>query len=412
MINFEQILIPSIASRFKELRNNKGRKLQPEIISYGQKSAILRLEKASVPKSGNFVSDRLLEDYVDYFKVTKEHLIFGKQKELELQLFRLFFTIFVHFTPDEFDDFLYKFKSIGQPNKKVLESFEELLYVFGDFGRWYKIKRFEEELAPTEVIDYESIFKIFWLLSKETIMSSFQSDVIQNIIDESGKEKFIFTKINTEVDRWLKNKIAKFIFPNMIKKLKSDSVFKIGFMVKNLIDEFLVDNLTPDYHTKIPMKRYIPPMPSYDFQFKGNESQEDLRKIVDEWVRMQEDFYKLNESTMSNEEKFKIIEEKKYFEGIDQITDTSTPFINDEQVVYAEEFLDSVLNQPRGDGYIDHRLNRVEQKIPGMLQENNKAQKLFQEKINKMTLSLIDELVDYQNTFISCIEWKELPEYL
>lgn len=47
-----------------------------------------------------------------------------------------------------------------------------------------------------------------------------------------------------------------------------------------------------------------------------------------------------------------------------------------------------------------------------MLQENNKAQKLFQEKINKMTLSLIDELVDYQNTFIGCIEWKELPEYM
>lgn len=46
MIDFEQIIIPTIASKFKRLRYNEGRKLAPEIISYGQKSAILKLEKA------------------------------------------------------------------------------------------------------------------------------------------------------------------------------------------------------------------------------------------------------------------------------------------------------------------------------------------------------------------------------
>ncbi|BAH88092.1 hypothetical protein LGW20_09220 [Streptococcus mutans] len=412
MINFEQILIPSIVSRFKKLRNNEGRKIKSEIISYGQKSAILKIEKAGIPKSGNFVSDRLLEDYASYFDVTKEYLIFGNCKEVELHLFRLFFAIFVNFVSDDFEEFLHKVKSVGKPNKKILESFEEFLYVFGDFGRWYKIKRFEKDAISTENIDYDSMFKIFWLLSRETIVLSFQSEVITKLIDESGSEKFVFTKINTEVDRWLKDKVAKFIIPNMVKRLKSDSVFKIGFMVKNLIDEFLVNNLKPDYHTKIPMKRFIPPMPSYDFHFKGNESQDVYKKIAEEWVRMQTDFHNLNESDLSNDEKFKIMEQNQYFEGIEQITNKSKPFINDEQAVYAEEFLDSVLSQPRIDGYVDHRLNRVEQKIPGMLQENNKAQKLFQEKINKMTLSLIDELVDYQNTFISCIDWKELPEYM
>ena len=100
MIDFEQSLIPSIASRFKRLRYNDGRKLAPEIISFGQKSAILKLEKAGVPKSGNFISDRLLGDYADYFNETKEYLIFGNQNEMEANLFRLFFAIFVYFTPD------------------------------------------------------------------------------------------------------------------------------------------------------------------------------------------------------------------------------------------------------------------------------------------------------------------------
>ena len=412
MIDFEQIIIPTIASRFKRLRYNEGRKLAPEIISYGQKSAILKLEKAGVPKSGNFISDRLLGDYSNYFDETKEYLIFGKQKELEVHLFRLFFAIFVHFTPDEFDDLLGKVKSVGKPDKKVLESFKEFLYVFGDFGRWYKIKRLEKNSISSELVDFDSMFKIFWLLSKDTIVLSFQSNVIPKIVDESGDEKFVFTKINTEVNRWLKDIVAKYVFPNLIKKLKADSVLKIGFMVKNLIEEFWVDNLKPDDHTKIPMKRYMPPMPSYDFHFKGNESKDVIRKIAEEWVRMQTDLQKLNESDLSNEERFKIMEENKYFEGIEQVTDTSKPFVNDKIAVYAEEFLDSVLSQPRGEGFVDNRLNRIERKIPGMLQENNKAQKLFQEKINKMTLSLIDELVDYQNTFIGCIEWKELPEYM
>lgn len=80
MINFEKSLIHTTASRFKNLRVNGGRKLKPVIISCGQKSAILKLEKEGVPASGNFVSDRLLGDYSDYFNETKEYLIFGNQK--------------------------------------------------------------------------------------------------------------------------------------------------------------------------------------------------------------------------------------------------------------------------------------------------------------------------------------------
>jgi hypothetical protein len=38
---------------------------------------------------------------------------------------------------------------------------------------------------------------------------------------------------------------------------------------------------------------------------------------------MQTDLQKLNESDLSNEERFKIMEENKYFEGIEQVTDTS-----------------------------------------------------------------------------------------
>lgn len=121
----------------------------------------------------------------------------------------------------------------------MLDFFEEFLYVFGDFGRWYKIKRLEKNSISSELVDFDSMFKIFWLLSKDTIVLSFQSNVIPKIIDESGDEKFVFTKINTEVNRWLKDPDLNMSFLILLK-VKADSVFKIGFMVKNLIEEFWV----------------------------------------------------------------------------------------------------------------------------------------------------------------------------
>ena len=86
--------------RFKNLWANGGRKLKPEIISYGQKSAILKLEKEEVPGSGNFVSDRLLGDYFDCFNETKEYLIFGNQKtnrSLGFGFFSMWFLVYIIF---------------------------------------------------------------------------------------------------------------------------------------------------------------------------------------------------------------------------------------------------------------------------------------------------------------------------
>lgn len=333
-------------------------------------------------------------------------------KKIYNQLSGLFFLIFLHLISNKDVNYANMFKTQGEPDKKILKALEEIFYIFGDFGRWFKIKHIEKKSDSDKIIDFESMFFIFWLLSGNTLVSSFKSDVISKIIDESGNDKFIFTKINTEVDRWLKDKVAKILFPNLIQKLKTDSVFKMGFMVKNLIEEFLVNNLTSDHHTKIPLKRYFPPSSSYHFHFEGNETEEELRKISDEWLRMMDDRQKLNISNLSNDEKFKIFEQTYYFEGVKQVKNQNKPFINDRVAVYAEGFLNNILNQNIIPGFIDHRLYRREYRIPGMLQENNKAQKLLQEKINEMTLHLIDELVDYQYTFISCIEWKELSEYL
>ncbi|GAB7391291.1 hypothetical protein LGFR6_19140 [Lactococcus garvieae] len=105
MIDFQEHLIPHIAQRFKNLRSNFYYKIPPEPISNVQKSAILRTEKGQNTKSGNFITDILLDDYVDYvdyFQTSREELIFGTSKEIETLLARTFtnviYPIFPHST--------------------------------------------------------------------------------------------------------------------------------------------------------------------------------------------------------------------------------------------------------------------------------------------------------------------------
>lgn len=102
MIDFQEHSIPHIAQHFKNLRSNFYYKIPPEPISNVQISAILRIEKGQNTKSGNFIADTLLDDYVDYFPTSREELIFGTSEEIETLLARTFtnviYPIFPHST--------------------------------------------------------------------------------------------------------------------------------------------------------------------------------------------------------------------------------------------------------------------------------------------------------------------------
>ncbi|MCI1072476.1 hypothetical protein [Lactococcus lactis] len=72
-------------------------------------------------------------------------------------------------------------------------------------------------------------------------------------------DKFYYNRINKKVNDWLNHDFSELIIPECVKKLKKNSIFKIGYMVKALIDEFLVSDLPESYLTNIPLDVYFPP---------------------------------------------------------------------------------------------------------------------------------------------------------
>ncbi|MCC9692567.1 hypothetical protein HK247_10230, partial [Streptococcus agalactiae] len=97
MLDLEKILRGMISAKFKDLRGS----IPPDIISNGQRTAIYNIEKGKNPKSGNFVTDTLLEDYSSYFGMDKSDLIFGDALLLELTLYHVFSQIFYQIVPDD-----------------------------------------------------------------------------------------------------------------------------------------------------------------------------------------------------------------------------------------------------------------------------------------------------------------------
>ncbi|EME3512131.1 hypothetical protein Q7177_002746, partial [Enterococcus faecium] len=255
MLDLEKILREMISARFKDLRKNT----PSELISNGQKTAINRIENGINPKSGNFVSETLLEDYSEYFGIEKSELIFGDKMLLELTLYHMFAQIFYSIVPDdnEIGIGIDRTKIQNDIDPEIIEAFLELFYIFGDFGRWYKIRRFQEDKTNTD-IDYMGMFELIWRLIKNKVILSFQEHVIPSLFD-NRLQPFRFNLINETFNTWYQKQFVKIIVPESLKKLEADSIFKMGFMVKNLINHFIDSNTITSYLEDVPLEKYYLP---------------------------------------------------------------------------------------------------------------------------------------------------------
>ncbi|WP_086443696.1 hypothetical protein [Candidatus Enterococcus lemimoniae] len=402
MLNLENILIPEIAKRLKDLRVTEYRKIPPELISHGQKSRILNIEKARLPKSGNFISDTLLDDYARYFTIPKAELIFGTSEETEKYLLLFFFEIFSTLTPDRFMNQLGLPRRIESLPMPLHAAIKNVTYAFADFGRWYELKQAYETADEKETIDFLSMYKIIWRLCKKKITRSFEEKLIPDVFND----KFYFNRINEKVMNWLLSDITTIIFPEMVEKLKSDSIFKMGYIVKGLIDEALVQKFSPCYLKNIPLEEFLPPIKSFHVHLEEEDrTEENMKKLAEETFR----FLHASKERLSIED-LEALDKETFFEGVRGVTDESSPFVNDTRIVDAEEFIDYVMSTPT---FFDklHELNRRDRKIPGVLTVNSHASTLLQVKVNEVFEIIIDDLVRYQNIFINCIKWEELEDF-
>lgn len=402
MLDLEKILRKLIARRFRDLRGDT----PYELIS-SQRGNISRIERGLNADSGNFVSATLLDEYSNYFGISKAELVFGDDGEIENTLCFMFLQIYVQiipkvkvsymkfpFKPEEFQDDI---------SPDIYEKFREIFIIFGDYYRWYKVRKYDDN--SDKDIDVVSMFKIVWALLNKKIISSFKLYVITEFFNDS-EPKFNFNQINAKFNLWYAKHFVNSIIPEALSKLQTDSIFKMGFMVKDLIDNFIEVDLPESYLEDVPLEEFLLPVKSYHFNFKENLSDEEIMKVSAEIVKMTS-----RDNTINSLEDIQRINEETFFAEFNFITDESTPFVNGTRRVNANSLLDSILMTP---DIFDrfHDLNSNERKIPGLLSTNSQASKLFQFKVNEVYLQQIDELVRFQNIYINWIKWDELETFI
>ncbi|MFK4327520.1 transcriptional regulator with XRE-family HTH domain [Bacillus sp. RC97] len=278
MIDLEAHLVPIIAERCKKLRESYGFTME----KISDKATVSRIEKGKNTKSGNFITETVLFDYTNTFEKTPEEIIFGNLDELEEILEWIFDRLFAlsmrkNLTTDaslygditdtdieaqkavlavvesfaEFNIKRYNFlKSTDIFMDYVSKKFDKQLFLDGkpiNIERDYRPKPINEDT----VIDFCDMSKKIWLICRDKFIRSFRAGVL-DILFEKGK--FIYSNINTKFSQWVGNQFSKGIIPDIVEKLKSNGIFKIGFMVKNLIDEFLDEDLSASFQKTVPIQ--------------------------------------------------------------------------------------------------------------------------------------------------------------
>lgn len=249
------------------------------------------------------------------------------------------------------------------------------------------------------------MFKIVWALLNKKVVSSFKVQVITEFFNDS-EPKFNFNQINVKFNLWYEKYFVNSIIPEFLRKLRTDSIFKMRFMVKDLIDNFIEVDLPKSYLEDVPLEEFFLPMKNYHISFKEGISDEDIEKLSTEIVEML-----TRDTTINDLDDIKRIDGEKFFTEFDFVTDESISFVDETRRVSAQSLLDSILMTPDIFDRL-HDLNSKERKIPGLLTVNSQASKLFQIKVNEVYLQQIDELVRFQNIYINLIKWDELETFL
>lgn len=401
MLDLEKILRGMISAKFKDLRGS----IPPDIISNGQRTAIYNIEKGKNPKSGNFVTDTLLEDYSSYFGMDKSDLIFGDALLLELTLYHVFSQIFYQIVPDDNRIGLKIDRNKIQNNidSSIIEPFLELFYIFGDFGRWYNIRRKDDDESDKD-IDYTTMYEIVWRLIKSRVVSSFNQHVVGEMFEKD--KVFNFNQINNVFNNWYHKHFVKIIIPEALKKLESDSIFKMGFMVRNLIENFLVLDLPLSYLEDVPLEEYYLPITNYTIDISKIESEEVENKVLREYLR-----WILRYNSLETSDDAKKFADENFFEEFDFVTEERRPLVDQTTKINVKELLDSIIKSPKqfDNGHILYASIR---EIPGLLTVNSQVSKLFQTRVNEVYLKQIDDLVMYQNIYINLIKPDELDSFL
>ncbi|HAP3794707.1 TPA: hypothetical protein IUT64_001334 [Enterococcus faecalis] len=99
------------------------------------------------------------------------------------------------------------------------------------------------------VIDFLDMEEKLWLMCKEKMIRSFKTNVISPLFED-----FTYSTINSAVSLWITKSFYEDIVPSVVEKMKSNSIFKLGLLSKQLLQDFIIEDLPESFQKTVPIK--------------------------------------------------------------------------------------------------------------------------------------------------------------
>lgn len=461
MFDFELKLVDGISKRSLDLRNSK--KVSQDFIF--DRSTISKIENMKYKRGENFISLTVLDCYTKLFQISKEEFIFGTDKEIEELLERYFYDMVRLIARRNLEIDAYKYNKNLHYNEDIYIKVQKAAILLANNFAEYNLQRYNflksdelymdfvskkldkiiiingkaqnlgrnlsnRPINEETVIDLLDIIEKLWIICKEKFIRSFRSFMWDNLFS-----KFKYTSINQLSNRWIEEQFIPIIVPDVLEKLNSNNIFNIGRIVKELIDNSLIEDLPISYQKKIPLsvKRNRSFVIESDFdktkyELWDENRLEERRRIVNDIIYSDEvqTFSKTKKEHLSNYGLF-IHEIKEYNEikevDIDSIIDYAItnnvwgPTKNNDEMkielgpVYKKTDYASFEEEYNFflDWYDTTHFTNAE--ISGFFSVNSQIMNRWQVRLNEEIKSSIKKLIIVQNNLLQLITNEELRNF-
>lgn len=307
----------------------------------------------------------------------------------------------------------------------------------------------DSPINESTVIDFEEMADILWLMIGNNLIKSFEVNVCGILfeLDENDvPSTFKQDSIDPLINKWWSENVATEIIPNLIKKLKENPLFNIGFMVNDILERMYKENIPKSYLTSVPLIISKKANTIFAYSMTGGKQIDKAKfeQIHNDYIqllRQGKDVAELNQKYSKEElerngfsvhksEEIKLTEERTFDEIINWVTNPySTKPIQGGEGIQLEKAKFSPEDKKRIEEAASQGMNDIEiselvdlydinldnpsisRHIEGLLTNNTQVTYYFQEKLNDELLDIAYFLDRVQQAFIRLLDNEEIKKF-
>ena len=466
---FEENYSQEIPTRIKNLRK-KYNITQSELGNAGQVSQVESGKRPITSSMLVYLNALTASSYT--------YIVFGELDEFIENLFHYFFSSILYRDLEAVDENLYSFMSddlisiqssclsiaktfanFNIQRKRFMISTETEMDTFhkkDDIDVWVGGKNYNparsfrnNPINELTVIDFEEMADILLLTLRDNLIRSFEINVCNTLfeLDKNGAPTtFNLDKIDSIINKWWSENVSTEIIPNLIKKLRENPLFNIGFMVNDILERMYKENIPKSYLTSVPLVISQKGRTTSSFSMTGGQQidevkfkqiSEDYMKLLSQGKDITELYQKYSKEELANlginiyqSNDIERTEERTFDEIISWVSNPyATRPIQERHTIQLEPTRFSLEDKKRIEKIASQGINDIDlvdlvelydinldntnvtRYIEGLLTNNTQVTYYFQEQLNEELLAMASALDRVQQAFIKLSSEEEIRKF-